>query len=163
MGFEPTVRLPVQRFSRPSHSTTLAPLRARDFKQSASLGASTNRKLPPLATEKEVVAPGAPRLAPMSDPAGDVLLAKTDLEVLEHCCALSSSAAPTCSPSTSGRSDAIERNLLPLCGRTPASLTHRLTSLRECLACASKRFTAPAPSAPGGLWVSKHEGPWLEP
>ena len=27
VGFEPTVRLPVQRFSRPSHSTTLAPLR----------------------------------------------------------------------------------------------------------------------------------------
>ena len=25
-GFEPSVRLPVQRFSRPSHSTTLAPL-----------------------------------------------------------------------------------------------------------------------------------------
>jgi hypothetical protein len=27
VGFEPTVRLPVQRFSRPSHSTSLAPLR----------------------------------------------------------------------------------------------------------------------------------------
>ena len=26
-GFEPSVRLPVQRFSRPSRSTTLAPLR----------------------------------------------------------------------------------------------------------------------------------------
>ena len=65
----------------------------------------------------------------MSDPAGDVLLAKTDLEVLERCCALSSSAAPTCSPSTSGRSDAIERNLLPLCGRTPASLTSPLNEL----------------------------------
>ena len=47
VGFEPTVRLPVQRFSRPSHSTTLAPLRARSFKQSTSRWASTNRKLPP--------------------------------------------------------------------------------------------------------------------
>ncbi len=28
-GFEPSVRLPAQRFSRPPHSTTLPPLRTR--------------------------------------------------------------------------------------------------------------------------------------
>ncbi len=31
VGFEPTVRLPAQRFSRPSQSTTLAPLRRREW------------------------------------------------------------------------------------------------------------------------------------
>ena len=32
-GFEPSVRLHVQRFSRPAHSTTLPPLRDRGFYQ----------------------------------------------------------------------------------------------------------------------------------
>ena len=35
VGFEPTVRLPAQRFSRPSQSTTLAPLRTRQSRRYA--------------------------------------------------------------------------------------------------------------------------------
>ena len=47
VGFEPTVRLPVQRFSRPSHSTSLAPLRIRKSKDLGALATGTKRKLPP--------------------------------------------------------------------------------------------------------------------
>ena len=42
VGFEPTVRLPAQRFSRPSQSTTLAPLRGRR-RQPAGWGGSGRR------------------------------------------------------------------------------------------------------------------------
>jgi hypothetical protein len=45
VGFEPTVRLPVQRFSRPSHSTTLAPLRVRKINNLASAAKATKGEI----------------------------------------------------------------------------------------------------------------------
>ena len=56
VGFEPTVRLPVQRFSRPSRSTTPAPLRIREYNHLSVLVAGTKAKLQPNCNPKHLLA-----------------------------------------------------------------------------------------------------------
>jgi hypothetical protein len=45
VGFEPTVRLPVQRFSRPSRSTTPAPLRRNKINTLEAVVVATKREI----------------------------------------------------------------------------------------------------------------------